>query len=114
MSAKNIDWSKLLNFFNLLDSEGKLSITNAAVYIVLYKLAISPNPSLLDAGALLITFLNYMHKRQTISNTTPEPEINVVDSIAAQKAELETLRTKMDEVTSKVAAVVLSSGMRNL
>lgn len=56
--AKNV-----LKFFNLLDRGNKLSITNVAVIVCVTKMAIAPQVTIVDAGMLLISLLNYSHKR---------------------------------------------------
>lgn len=55
--------SKVLTFLNLLDSDGNLSITNVAVIVCVTKLAIAPEFSIAEVGALLCSLLNYSHKR---------------------------------------------------
>ncbi len=54
---------RLLNFLNLLDAEGKLSITNIAVVICLVKVAMAAQFTGLEVGGLVATLLNYGHKR---------------------------------------------------
>ncbi len=54
---------KLLRFFNLIDNDGNLSITNVAVIVCITKMALASQFSGMDVGALLATLLNYAHKR---------------------------------------------------
>jgi hypothetical protein len=56
---------RVLSFLNLIDSEGNLSITNAAVIICVTKMAIMPTFSMTEVTALLVAMLNYAHKRAT-------------------------------------------------
>jgi hypothetical protein len=94
---------KLLNFLSLLDSEGRLSLTNVAMYVILVKLAIAPNPGLADIGALLLALANYAHKRYVVSQTPDE----VVPSATPP------LDTKqIDDLTSKVNAMALKLGFQ--
>lgn len=59
---------KLLGFFNLLDSEGRLSITNLAVYATLVKMLVSET-SPIDMAALLTATMNYAHKRHVVAKS---------------------------------------------
>lgn len=56
---------KLLAFLNLLDADSNLSITNAAVIALVIKMLVSPNLDWPSITAMVITFANYMHKRQS-------------------------------------------------
>lgn len=53
----------ILKFLNVVDRKGNLSITNVAVIIVVTKIALAQSVGITEAGALLITLLNYGHKR---------------------------------------------------
>lgn len=59
---------KILGFLNLLDDEGRLSITNVAVIVGIVKMATMTSMSSVDAVALVGTLLNYAHKRSVKSN----------------------------------------------
>lgn len=54
---------KVLTFLNLLDATGNLSISNVAVCVCIAKLAMAHPFSLTEVGALLVSLLNYAHKR---------------------------------------------------
>lgn len=54
---------RILTFLNLLDNGGNLSITNIAVLLCLYKIAVAAQFSGTEVGALVATLLNYAHKR---------------------------------------------------
>lgn len=53
----------VLKFLNLTDDSGSLSITNVAVIVCVVKIAIAPQFSITEVGALMVSLLNYMHKR---------------------------------------------------
>lgn len=53
----------LSKFFRLIDEQGQLSLTNLAVLVIIIKIAITSNVSIADAGALLISLLNYSGKK---------------------------------------------------
>ena len=56
--------SKVLYKLNLTDhGNHKLSITNIAVIVCITKIALSPVISITEIGALLLSLLNYAHKR---------------------------------------------------
>lgn len=94
--------NKILSFLSLLDSEGRLSITNLAMYVCLAKLAIAPSASVVDLGALLLSFANYLHKRQTVANTPAE----VVPSEINPE-----LGKEVEELKSKVNGLLIRAGM---
>ncbi len=51
---------KPLKFLRLVDEhDGNVSLTNLALLVVLVKIAISTNVSLVDAGALFTVLLSY-------------------------------------------------------
>lgn len=60
---------RILKFFNLLDSQDNLSVTNIAVIVCVTKIAIAPQFSITEVGALMVTLLNYAHKRYINDNT---------------------------------------------
>lgn len=89
---------KIVNFLNLTDAAGKLSITNLAVLICLVKLAISPSASITEAGALLVALGNYAHKRAI--NAIPEPtDTSAIDS-------------KVEEIQATVSNLALKAGLK--
>lgn len=96
--------NKVLSFFNLLDAEGNLSITNLAVIVVLVKLAISPSASLTEAGTLLIALANYAHKRAVNKNS----QVLEVDPL---KPQVDEISKKLEDMSSQVSALALSSGL---
>lgn len=75
-----------LSFLSLLDKDGKLSITNIAVVICVTKIAYVADPSIVDTGALLITLMNYSHKRlesnKASSKTKQDEFIGIQDTLA--------------------------------
>lgn len=57
----------LLEFCNLLDSKGRLSLTNLTVAVLVAKIAVSPQIDWAATTAMLVAFLNYSHKRAVIA-----------------------------------------------
>lgn len=60
--------TRALLFLNLLDVQGNLSITNIAVIVCVTKIALAPQFSIAECGALMVSLLNYAHKRHTNAN----------------------------------------------
>lgn len=60
---------KILAFFNLLDNNGNVSITNVSAIILITKLALTSNPDLATVGSTAIALLNYAHKRSAIKDS---------------------------------------------
>lgn len=88
-----------LNFLSLIDKEGKLSISNLAVLVVLAKLIFSPSESITEAGTLFTVIGNYAYKRYV--NSQPDQTSSVSDDVKSQ----------LDEVKSQVNALSLSQGI---
>lgn len=92
-----------LNFFNLLDSQNRLSITNVAVLIILGKMILAPSVSLTEVGALLISFINYGHKRFTNAQQPTESPLD---------GDVNALKEKMSEVSSQISTLSLKVGLK--
>ncbi len=54
---------KILDFLNILDYSGRISLTNLALISLVGKLLISPNPDFATIGSVVVAMANYMHKR---------------------------------------------------
>mgnify|MGYP001266357776 CR=1 FL=1 len=64
-----------LRFLNLLDGQGNLSITNTAVYVLIAKIATAPSLDWPTAATLLVTLMNYAHKRTSVQAPTEPMEV---------------------------------------
>lgn len=60
--------NRVLQFLNLLDSSGNLSITNVAVIVGITKMALMTQMTGVDAVSLVGVLLNYCHKRSINDN----------------------------------------------
>ena len=58
---KNLD--KVLKYFRINDEKGLISLTNIAMILVLYKLAVTPALNIQDLTALFVAVLGYQGKR---------------------------------------------------
>lgn len=107
---------KLLKFLNLLDQDDNISITSLGVYTLLVKIAIAPTLDWGTAAALLVTLLNYGHKRH-VSASKANKDSTVVDS------EIEQLKSKIEQfevghenlvkITEEAKKVISSSNIAN-
>lgn len=75
-----------LKFLNLIDRAGRLSITNVAVYGLLLKLLASPGLDWPVVAGLLVTLLNYGHKRSKEVIQAPVVETPQIDLTAINAA----------------------------
>ena len=100
--------TRSLRFLNLLDKDNNLSISNIAVCIVLFKLAIAPSLSLIDAGTLLVTLMNYAHKRHSVAKTVKQT--NEFEQATINK--LKEFESKLSDNESNVAAAMLKVGLK--
>jgi hypothetical protein len=98
----------ILKWLNLLDYEGKLSITNVAVYIALAKLATAPVINITEAGTLLVALLSYSYKKHLIAKqgqqiASKDDDLNkTIDEVKAEIA----------QVKSTTSALALSIGLQ--
>ena len=93
---------KVLDFFSLLSDDGRLSITNIAVIILLAKIASAPINWQVVAG-LFVTLLGYAHKRSVNAATA----ITAVDPTLAQaQSEIEAKINTVATSAAKVASAV--------
>lgn len=97
----------ILTFFNLLDSEGHLSITNVAVVVALVKLVISPSASITEAGTLLIALANYAHKRVVNQSS----QVSTEDPL---KPQVDAIEKKIEDMTSQVSAMSIQAGIKKM
>jgi hypothetical protein len=89
----------VLKWANLLDKDGRLSITNVAVIIMVTKLAFLPTFTLTEVGAFVIAMLNYAHKRQK----------NCEHQEKQQKPDV--FAQKIEEIESKLSSLALKAGL---
>ncbi len=75
---------RLLTFLNLLDSENNLSITNLAIYLLVGKMMFSPALDWPSVTAMIVTFANYMHKRQVTDAAASSDSTEEMKQIKAQ------------------------------
>lgn len=89
----------ILQFLNVVDRKGNLSITNVAVIIVVTKIAIAQSVGITEAGALLITLLNYGHKRQEDAKAAKlEKEAVIAQDKKAEDVKMEDLKSTIEKV----------------
>lgn len=88
---------KLLKFLNLTDRGGDLSITNIAVIVIITKMALAPFDWVTAAG-LMISLLNYAHKRSETNKSVKEAKI--IEDANQTKSELEALKEEVAQVKS--------------
>lgn len=93
----------ILRFFNLVDRNCNLSITNIAVIVLITKMALAATIDWGVVSGLLITLINYGHKRHE-SNKAEKKAAEMVlvtnknEELEKVKAELETMKPVFDKV----------------
>jgi hypothetical protein len=98
---------RILSFFNLTDRDGNLSISNIAVIVCVTKMAIAPEVTLVDAGALLVALLNYSHKRQQASQFQHKQEdTSTIDEL---KSQIKEIKATADESLDKASKLALAA-----
>ncbi len=90
----------LLRFMNLLDRGNMLSITNIAVVVCVFKVATSLNPSLAEVGALMLSLLNYGHKRFEGNVSERHESIKAdVTKFTVLQNQIDNIKHERDEIT---------------
>lgn len=97
----------ILSFLNLTDRGYKLSISNIAVIVVITKIALAQNVGLTEAGALLITLMNYSHKRFESNKAIKEEAKNSLSKDkSAQEVSVESsIKQVQEQVSSLVSSI---------
>lgn len=86
--------------------DGQLSLSNLAVLVVLVKLALAPQFSMTEIGALFIALMNYSGKKIINSKAEKEQE-------AFSESQDEVVQ-KLSELESKVSALSLAAGFKKM
>ncbi len=103
-------FTRFLGWLNLLDSEKNLSITNLAIYLLVGKMMFSPALDWPSVTAMIVTFANYMHKRQTSDAAVASEESEEMSrikaqyesAVVAQAKAITDIQTKLSSVTQIV------------
>jgi hypothetical protein len=94
------------NFLRLVDENGQLSLTNVAVLVVLVKLALTQNASLVDAGALFVSLLNYSGKKVLAAINAPDPKATLPEQ------HYEEVASKIKDIQATVSSMSIALGFR--
>lgn len=87
--------NKILTFLNLLDFEGRLSLTNVAFFVLLVRVTFFPHVTFPEIAALFISVLNYAHKRFEQAKTPNQTDVDLqplVEEIEKLKDRVGTLQ----------------------
>lgn len=104
---------KLLNWLRLTDQhDGQLSLTNLALLVVLVKLGMASEVTLVDAGALFVALLSYQGKKVIAGQAAAPKELrqDMARIVTAHNAAME----KIAELSSKVTAQQVAMGMKDI
>lgn len=98
----------VLVFLRLVDShDGNLSLTNLAVIAAIAKFAFLPISGVFETAAMAVIFASYIAKKYLNKNAAPKSD-------AELSARIDSLDSRMDEMQSKVTAMSVQAGIRNL
>lgn len=87
--------AKVLSFLRLTNGDGKLSLTNIAVVVVLIKVAFASEPSIAQMATLLTVISAYNFKRWHASRSVKADLADVQQTLSE---ELSTLRSDIDKL----------------
>ena len=91
---------KVLNFLRLTDEQGRISLSNLAIYLMLGKVLVTPQLALPDVGAFLAALASYQMKR-FMNNERPD-----------EAADMQALKEQLGKLQSSVVAVQMANGMK--
>lgn len=94
-------------FLRVLDEDNVISLTNLAVMLVIFKLAITPSLSMPEIGALLLGLFNYSYKRY-VRAKEPKPEVIV----KGHRKELNDLKSATSDLRDKVGQISAALSIR--
>jgi len=89
---------------NLLERSGKLSLTNLAVMVCVVKIAVAPVISIPEIGALLLSLLNYGHKRYESNKAAKAELIAQAAKDTEQSKEIKANQEAIKQLTEQVQA----------
>lgn len=106
----------ILSFCNLLDLEGKLSLTNVGLVVLLIRVGMAAQLDWASVTTLALAFANYMHKRKESSAAEQASESEAMTKIksqyeaavVAQASAIKDLNDKLKQVSDAVKIVDLS------
>lgn len=107
---------KALNFCNLLDLEGKLSLTNLGLVVLLVRVGASSVLDWASVTTLALAFANYMHKRKESTQAELQSDTDQMKQIksqyeaavVAQASAIKDLSDKVKSIGEAVKVVDLS------
>lgn len=109
--------TKILTFLRIIDEhDGLISLTNVALFVVLFKIAFAASFSMVDAGALFVTLLSYQGKK-LINKDKQEDTVKIEDAVRSATDAMTVvgdLIKKVDELGSKVTQQQISMGIKDL
>jgi ABC-type multidrug transport system fused ATPase/permease subunit len=108
-SSKNVLKMLLIvgRFLRIIDErDDQLSVVNIACIVVIVKVALVVNPSMVDLGTLLIALLAHYGKKRI--NT----KVRNLDT--QQNKQLEEVQGKLKELGDRVGGVAAALGFKNL
>lgn len=102
-----------LTFLNLLDREGKLSLTNIVLLAMTVKVCIAPTVSATEAVTLFLALANYAHKRAENAKAlvTSDNEATELEAIKKQLTDLTSVATSVEELQKRVSKVQVKLGL---
>lgn len=95
---------KALTFLRVIDEhDGKISLTNIAVIIILTKLCFIQSASMVDIGALFIALMNYAGKK-----------VMYQKEVKVEQASITEIENKISEMEGSISALNISSSLKKL
>lgn len=98
---------KIGRFLRIVDErEMQISIVNIACGIILFKIAMSQNPSIFDLGGLLLGLLAHYGKKRIITKAKDLDDV--------QNKQLTDMQNKVKDLGDKIGGIAASLGFKNL
>lgn len=100
-----------LGSLNLLDREGKLSLTNVTLVAMTVKGRIFPVVSATEAVTLFLALANYAHKRAENGQAADASDPTSDNALKLQLESIGTLQASFDDMQKRVSLIALKLGL---
>lgn len=105
-------FKKALKFLSIMDYSGKaISITNVALIVVISKIALSPVFDWPTAAALLLSLLNYSHRRYESNRLKPEVHNDDLHHLHSRLNDLQAGQEEYDKVLEEAKSLVSKANL---
>jgi hypothetical protein len=101
--------TRILLFLRITDEQNNISLTNLAIWLVLGKMALTPELAAFDIGALLIAYMNYAGKKIIQRR---DPTVLVPENTGPIQSDISNLYSQLKDIRDKIGGLALAQGLK--